>query len=200
MSNVIIDNNQEHSVQKVKQQLSTAIVSLIEKKQLKQKTIQEILGIKQPRVSDLVNCKIEKFSIDSLLDYLNKFGYSITEYQDENKDENKDEYINNIKTNIINSIVSITSKQRYKQKNIQEILDINQPRASDLINYKIEKFSIESLLEYLVKFGYIVKVGTHESIKSPISVYFDAVDKSISKSKFGKKYITNVINKKRTVE
>lgn len=193
MSNVIIDNNQEQSVLIIKKKLLSSIFNLVKNKKLSQKNIQEILGIKQPRASDLVNCKIEKFSIDSLLEYLNKFGYSIIEYKNDN------DYINNIKRNIINSIVSIKSKQRYKQKNIQTILDINQPRTSDLLNYKIEKFSIESLLEYLVKFGYIVRVGTHESMKSPLSVYFDSVDKTIPKSKFGKKYITSLGNKNKII-
>ena len=35
----------------------------------------KVLEIKQPRVSDLVNAKIEMFTIDAMFDMLDKMGY-----------------------------------------------------------------------------------------------------------------------------
>jgi predicted XRE-type DNA-binding protein len=181
----MISDNQDIYVQNLKIQLSNAIIKLIKNKKMKQKEIQSILDIKQPRVSNLMNRKIDKFSIDSLLEYLNKIGYVIVEYHEKSQEE----YLNNIKRKLISSIVNIIKDNKLKQKEIQSILDIKQPRVSDLVNYKIDKFSIDSLLDYLNKIGYKVNLGVHESSKSPISIQFINVNKNLKKPTFGKKYI-----------
>ncbi len=188
----MISDNQDIYVQNLKIQLSNAIIKLIKNKKMKQKDIQAILDIKQPRVSNLMNRKIDKFSIDSLLEYLNKIGYVIIEYHEKSQEE----YLNNIKRKLISSIVNIIKDNRLKQKEIQSILDIKQPRVSDLVNYKIDKFSIDSLIDYLAKIGYKVNLGVHESNKSPISIQFVNVNKNLKKPKFGKKYIREQLTQK----
>jgi predicted XRE-type DNA-binding protein len=35
------------------------------------------LGVKQSRISDLVNSKIEKFTIDAMFDMLDKIGFQV---------------------------------------------------------------------------------------------------------------------------
>ncbi len=188
----MISDNQDIYVQNLKIQLSNAIIKLIKNKKMKQKEIQAILDIKQPRVSNLMNRKIDKFSIDSLLEYLNKIGYVIIEYHDKSQEE----YLNNIKRKLISSIVNIIKDNRFKQKEIQSILDIKQPRVSDLVNYKIDKFSIDSLIYYLAKIGYKVNLGVHETNKSPISIQFVNVNKNLKKPTFGKKYIREQLTQK----
>ncbi len=188
----MISDTQDIYVQNLKIQLSNAIIKLIKNKKIKQKEIQSILDIKQPRVSNLMNGKIDKFSIDSLLEYLNKIGYVIVEYQEKSQEE----YLNNIKRKLISSIVNIIKDNRLKQKEIQSILDIKQPRVSDLVNYKIDKFSIDSLIEYLSKIGYKVNLGLHDSNKSPISIQFINVNKNLKKPTFGKKYIREQLTQK----
>lgn len=188
----MISDNQDIYVQNLKIQLSNAIIKLIKNKKMKQKEIQAILDIKQPRVSNLMNRKIDKFSIDSLLEYLNKIGYVIIEYHDKSQEE----YLNNIKRKLISSIVNIIKDNRFKQKEIQSILDIKQPRVSYLVNYKIDKFSIDSLIYYLAKIGYKVNLGVHETNKSPISIQFVNVNKNLKKPTFGKKYIREQLTQK----
>lgn len=188
----MISDNQDIYVQNLKIQLSNAIIKLIKNKKMKQKEIQAILNIKQPRVSNLMNRKIDKFSIDSLLEYLDKIGYAIIEYHEKSQEE----YLNNIKRKLISSIVNIIKDNRLKQKEIQSILDIKQPRVSDLVNYKIDKFSIDSLIDYLAKIGYKVNLGVHESNKSPISIQFVNVNKNLKKPTFGKKYIREQLTQK----
>nr|ELQ1458310.1 XRE family transcriptional regulator [Providencia rettgeri] len=39
-----------------------------------QKDISQILGVSQPRVSDLKNARLDKFSLSQLIVYLNKLG------------------------------------------------------------------------------------------------------------------------------
>lgn len=57
--------------------LAIAINDLLDARKLKQKEIADILSIPQPRVSDLVNEKIDKLSMPRLLGYLRTLGYQI---------------------------------------------------------------------------------------------------------------------------
>lgn len=174
----------EVNFDEVKQKLSTTIARLITHKKLKQREVEVLLDIKQPRVSDLVNGKVEKFSIDSLLDYLNKIGYIIDGYP-----VNQKEYIDSIKTRLIGIISDIISDNKFKQRQVQELLSIKQPRVSDLVNKKIEKFSVDSLIEYLTKVGYTFEVNVSESSKTPITMQFKTIDKSIKKPKMPKRTV-----------
>jgi len=168
----------------IKIKLSKTIAKLITHKKLKQREVEDLLEIKQPRVSDLVNGKVEKFSIDSLLEYLNKIGYVIEGYNVHQK-----EYINAIKSKLITSIVNIVDNNKFKQRQVQEILNIKQPRVSDLVNKKIDKFSVDALIEYLTKIGYVFEVRIMDSAKTPISLQFKSINKDIKKPKMAKKLI-----------
>lgn len=57
--------------------LSIMLSRLIESKQWTQEQAAEQLGVKQSRISDLVNAKIEKFTIDALFDMLDKLGFQV---------------------------------------------------------------------------------------------------------------------------
>lgn len=61
----------------MKMDLSIMLSRLIESKQWTQAQAAEQLGVKQSRISDLVNAKIEKFTIDALFDMLDKFGFQV---------------------------------------------------------------------------------------------------------------------------
>jgi len=52
----------------------TELTGWIKAKQLKQLEAAEILGVTRPRVSDLVNKKAIKFTIDALVDMLARAG------------------------------------------------------------------------------------------------------------------------------
>ena len=47
-------------------------------KQMTQQAAAKVLGICQPRVSDLLRGKAEKFTIDSLVNILTKLGHKVT--------------------------------------------------------------------------------------------------------------------------
>lgn len=57
--------------------ITTEIKRIIKSNRLKQREVAKILDIKQPRVSDLLQLKIEKFSLDLLVQYLSCLGVSI---------------------------------------------------------------------------------------------------------------------------
>lgn len=57
---------------KIRAILMAAISEWIHQKRINQMTASKILGISQPRVSDLVNGKIEKFTIDMLVNIVIK--------------------------------------------------------------------------------------------------------------------------------
>ena len=58
----------------IKDSLMTEIAGWIEVKKLKQAEAAEILGVTRPRVSDVINKKAIKFTIDALVDMLARTG------------------------------------------------------------------------------------------------------------------------------
>lgn len=62
----------------MKMDLSIMLTDLINAKNWTQTEAAENLGVTQSRVSDLMNSKIEKFTIDAMLDMLDKFGFKMS--------------------------------------------------------------------------------------------------------------------------
>ncbi len=57
--------------------MMNALIGQIEKQKLTQKEAAKLLGITQPRVSDLIRGKIDLFSIDTLVDWLAAMGMKV---------------------------------------------------------------------------------------------------------------------------
>jgi len=62
----------------VRSHLMTAVTTLIERRRLTQARAARLLGVTQPRVSDLVRGRIELFSIDSLVEMLARAGATVS--------------------------------------------------------------------------------------------------------------------------
>lgn len=58
----------------IKESLMSELAGWIEEKHLKQAEAAEILGVTRPRVSDVINKKTIKFTIDALVDMLARTG------------------------------------------------------------------------------------------------------------------------------
>ena len=65
---------QINDTQMLKQQLMDALSAWITEHQLKQAEAAEILMVSRPRVSDVVNRKTAKFTIDTLVEMLSRVG------------------------------------------------------------------------------------------------------------------------------
>ena len=63
---------------KIRSQLMMEVSEWIKEQQLKQEEAAELLGISRPRVSDIITGKIDKFTIDALVDLLERSGKHIT--------------------------------------------------------------------------------------------------------------------------
>ena len=61
----------------LKEQLMTELATWIEQHQLKQADAAEILMVSRPRVSDVVNRKTGKFTIDALVEMLSRIGRTV---------------------------------------------------------------------------------------------------------------------------
>ena len=61
----------------VKADLALTINKIIEKRKLKQVEAAKILGINQPKVSALANGRLKDFSIDRLIDFLNRLDQDV---------------------------------------------------------------------------------------------------------------------------
>lgn len=59
----------------LKVDLTIMITSLIKKKGFTQEQAAQVLELHQSRISEIKNAKIEKFTVDALLDILDKLGY-----------------------------------------------------------------------------------------------------------------------------
>ncbi|MCH9645650.1 MAG: helix-turn-helix domain-containing protein [Proteobacteria bacterium] len=55
--------------------LMNVVIDLIKQKRLTQNEAAKLLGVTQPRVSDLYKAKVDKFSVSMLLGMLYKLGY-----------------------------------------------------------------------------------------------------------------------------
>ncbi|MGZ5026810.1 MAG: helix-turn-helix domain-containing protein [Methylobacter sp.] len=73
-------NHDEETASKMvmKMDLSIMLSRLIQSKQWTQAQAAEHLEVTQSRISDLMNGKIEKFTIDALFDMLDKLGFQIS--------------------------------------------------------------------------------------------------------------------------
>ncbi|MDC8756156.1 helix-turn-helix domain-containing protein [Janthinobacterium fluminis] len=67
----------EHTLA-IKEQLMGELASWIKASHLKQDEAAEILHVTRPRVSDVINKKTSKFTIDALVDMLARVGKSVT--------------------------------------------------------------------------------------------------------------------------
>lgn len=64
----------EEAVLKLKAQIFNEVIGTIQKKNLSRKELESILNVPQPRVSELMNGKISKVSIEKLIRYLQSLG------------------------------------------------------------------------------------------------------------------------------
>lgn len=62
---------------KVRSRLMIEIIRLVRDRGLKQKQAAELFGVSQPRISELMHCKIDEFSIDSLINMLAHAGMTV---------------------------------------------------------------------------------------------------------------------------
>jgi len=69
---------QINDMQLLKEQLMAELASWMEENHLKQAEAAEILMVSRPRVSDVVNKKTGKFTIDALVGMLSRIGKSVT--------------------------------------------------------------------------------------------------------------------------
>ncbi len=61
----------------LREELKNCIISLAKDREYTQKELSDILGISQPRVSNLLNEDEQTFSIDALVNFLGKFGIKV---------------------------------------------------------------------------------------------------------------------------
>ena len=71
-------NPQEATKLKIKAQLMCLISEWIKDKQLKQEEASQLLHVTRPRISDVMRGKTGKFTIDALVDMLERAGKHVT--------------------------------------------------------------------------------------------------------------------------
>ena len=62
----------------IRAELMSQAAALIKKRRLTQAKAAKLLGVTQPRISDLMRGRIELFSIDTLVDLLGRLGVSVS--------------------------------------------------------------------------------------------------------------------------
>lgn len=74
----VTDNLEEANELQTRADLMVVIREIVQEKNWKQSEAAGKLGLTQPRVNDLLNGKIDKFSIDLLMTCLYRLGYRLT--------------------------------------------------------------------------------------------------------------------------
>ncbi len=64
-----------------------------------------------------------------------------------------------LKADMHSKILEVIEKQKIKARDLEKILDVPQPRISELLNGKISTVSIEKLISYLEKLGVVTSVS-----------------------------------------
>jgi predicted XRE-type DNA-binding protein len=62
---------------KLKVQLAVEVNRILKEAQLSQEKAASVLGIRQPHVSDLVRYRLDRFSVERLLDFLTSLGKDV---------------------------------------------------------------------------------------------------------------------------
>jgi len=76
----------------------------------------------------------------------------------------------NIKYIIMDKIIHIKKINRYNQDLIGQMLSVSQPRVSDLLAKKTDKFSIDILLDYLRVFGWSLNLSMSKTGKLQVKL------------------------------
>lgn len=58
-----------------------------------------------------------------------------------------------VKADLYAKILAVVERKKIKPRELEKILDVPQPRVSELLNGKMSSLSIEKLLAYLEKMG-----------------------------------------------
>jgi predicted XRE-type DNA-binding protein len=66
----------EYNKKSLKEKLAITLIQLIRAKGWNQSAASSNLKVSQPRVSDLMRCKIDRFSVDSLMEMMFRAGYT----------------------------------------------------------------------------------------------------------------------------
>jgi predicted XRE-type DNA-binding protein len=69
--------SQEAGILRIRSQLMVTLSDIIEDRQLTQAQAAALFVVSQPRVSDLVRGKIDRFSIDTLVEMLDRVGVAV---------------------------------------------------------------------------------------------------------------------------
>jgi predicted XRE-type DNA-binding protein len=73
----LFEGKVEANISNYKSSLMIAIVSAYRESGMTQAAFAELAGVSQPRMSNLMNAKLRKFSVDSLLEILVRIGYEV---------------------------------------------------------------------------------------------------------------------------
>ncbi len=65
-----------------------------------------------------------------------------------------------VKLTLHNELMKVVEKQKLTSRQLEKILDIPQPRASELLNGKVSHMTVDRLTKYLYRLGRQVNVST----------------------------------------
>lgn len=139
------------------------------------------LDITQPRVSNLMNHQIEKFSADKLITILERVGFEFKIRYRFNRDkkfsliDNINEPLRQQSVEIVNAYIAHMGWT--SQEEVARNLGISQPRVSNLTSVKVEKFSLEFILSLIASKGFPVTIDEEKTNNgTDKKTYFISVD------------------------
>ena len=132
-----------------------------------------MLDTDQPKVSMLVNNKVQGFSMKRLCSYVEALGYEVELHiQTKNKGDSGDEEgtqickklsdikdkADEIKTTLATMVAKEINKRDMKQIEAAMLLGVDQPKVSLLKNHNVCGFSIERLCGFIYNMGHKIEL------------------------------------------
>lgn len=141
--------------------LSNKLKSLL--KNNTQTELSKELGLTQPRLNLLVNCRIESFKLQTIVSFLNRLDVEVNVehlcFSANFEDCLKDLLLETINFHYLDLLMNPTEDfESVSQYNLAKLLGTSQPTVNHIMNFKAGSVSIKTLIAITSKLGYKLRV------------------------------------------
>jgi predicted XRE-type DNA-binding protein len=149
------DDPVEYNLKHFKTQLLMVLITLIRNNGWTHAKAAEELKVSRPRISNLYNGHMDKFSIDMLIELLVRSDSQPDAYfNPANSEEPQTIRIKDFKARVYMVLIQLIRDNDWTQAKAADVFKVSTPRISNLCNGQLEKFSTDTLLEMLVRGGF----------------------------------------------
>ena len=132
-----------------------------------------ILNCTQPRVSNILNGKLDNFTIDKLISFSDSIGLNIyLELKNKKpiKYTNQDDFKSYIAELLTLKFIELKRTQNLSQLQLSQLLSSTQPRISNIMNGKVNRFTLDKLIMFCIILGVSIDLNVKEKRAIPTEI------------------------------